>query len=113
MKSFLKVFIILILGVTFNAKTSFGTQGYSADTSKKQEVKKLETSSTNAAFLEHSRISFPVSPESLPFTAPALFSFVGFLSFFSFTSYSGCQKKLKVLRQRWLWLILFPFHSFY
>lgn len=114
MKLLLKIFTILIFGIAFNARASFALQKQTVvKSNQKQEVKILEATGTHAALLEHSRVQSPVHSESLPISAPVLFTFISLISFASFTQNNSYQKKLKMLRQRWLWLILFPFHTFY
>jgi hypothetical protein len=113
MKLLIRIVVIVIFGAVFNTEASFAFQnGVAQKSSQQQEVKQVETSGVNAAFLEHSRILFSGHSETAPNSAPALFTFgivIGFTRIFSDNIY---QKKLKMLRQRWLWLILFPFHSF-
>ena len=113
MKLLLKIFSILIFGVVFNTKASFAFQDHSAVySSQQQEFKQIESYGSNAAFLEHSRVLSPVHSEVLSISVPALFTFISHFSFTGYISVSIYQKKLKMLRQLWLWLILFPFHSF-
>ena len=114
MKLLFSVFTILIFAVTFSAKASFAFEKQpELQLDQKQEFKKVKSSGTSAAFLERSRITSPVHSQTLPISAPALFNFISSASFQRFNSDNFYQKKIKMLRQRWLWQILFPFHSFY
>jgi len=113
MKLLLKTLTILILGVAFSGENSFAFQSQSAkNIEQRQEFKKVDSLGVNAALLEHSRTLSPIHVETLPLSVPALFTFISFISLTSYVSVTTYQKKIKFLIQRWLWLILFPFHSF-
>ncbi|WP_017260170.1 hypothetical protein [Pedobacter arcticus] len=114
MKLLLKIFTILIFGIVFNTKASVVSYDQAKlERNQQQEFKKVQTCGTSAAFLESSRVSFPVHSQTLPVSTSVLFTFISFIGFAGIGADSFYQKKIKVLRQRWLWLILFPFHSFY
>jgi hypothetical protein len=113
-KSLIKIFTILVFGIAFSIQASFAFQNQSvANSNQKQEFKKIEYYGLNAALLEHSRVLSPINSQTLPISLLALFTLISSFSFVKFNPVSIYQKRLKTIRQQWLWLILFPFHSFY
>ncbi|HEX7366955.1 MAG TPA: hypothetical protein VF273_07660 [Pelobium sp.] len=109
----LKIFFILIFGIAFNTKALLATPYQpESTTNQNKEFKKVATSGSSTAFLENSRIYTSVHSETLPNSSSALFTLLFLVSTRRFVPNGFYQKKLKMLRQRWLWLILFPFHSF-